>query len=133
MAVTITRVQKDFGKENQHRTVEIVTFEWTSDGSGNASSPVDLQGFLVKAITNPDGTAAPTDDYDITLADPNDASLDALASTLANRDTSNTEQVYPFVSGAPTPIFLSGTYTFTVANAGASKAGVAIFYLVDSL
>ena len=103
---------------------------WTSDASGNADVALPMNGWLVKFVTDPSATA-PTDDYDITLVDEN--GIDALTGLGANRDTANTEQVYPLVSGAATPIFLSGSHTFTVANAGNAKSGVAVFYVLNSL
>jgi len=107
------------------------TVSWTSDGSGNADLAIPgMSGWLIKMVTDP-GAAAPTDNYDITLIDEN--SLDVLVDTGLNRDTANTEQVYPVVTNAQTPIFLCGSHTFTVANAGASKNGTAIFYILEKL
>ena len=132
MAGTVVETREVFkGKSGKMCTK--IRLAWTSDGSGNAtSSVVDVFGYLIKAITNP-GSAAPTDNYDVTLTDPDDATLDALQSKLVDRDTANTEEVYPLVTGAATPLFLCGTYGFSVANAGASKTGELIMYFVDSL
>jgi hypothetical protein len=81
-------------------------------------------------ITDP-GATAPTDDYDITLVD--EDGIDALAGAGANRDTTNTEQVYPVASNAKVPVLLCGTHTFTVANAGNAKVGRAILVIAESL
>lgn len=115
------------------KLVKKVHVAWTSDASGNADVAIEgLFGYLLKVVTDPDGSAAPTDNYDITLLDENGA--DAAEGLLANRDTANIETVYPFVSGAPTPVFLAGgSHTFTVANAGNAKSGVAVLYILESL
>jgi hypothetical protein len=113
------------------KVVERIVVDWTSDASGNADvSIANLYGYLIKVVTDP-GATAPTDDYDITLVDEN--SVDAAASLLLNRDTANSETVYPTVSGAATPVFLCGTHTFTVANAGNAKVGRAVLYVTESL
>jgi hypothetical protein len=91
---------------------------------------------LVKAVTDP-GSAAPTANYDIALTD--DEGVDLLAacqSTLADRHTANTEQVYFLVKDAAgTPLAQSlhplvcDTITVSVTNAGNSKTGQIILYI----
>jgi hypothetical protein len=112
------------------KKVEVVVVTWLSDASGDATLSLPLNGWLVKAVTNP-GATAPTDNYDITLVDEN--SIDAAEGLLANRDTANTETVYPLVTGAACPVLLSGTHTFTVAAAGNAKEGVCTLYIVESM
>jgi hypothetical protein len=127
--VTVTRQIRDPGARK--KVVERVVVDWTSDASGNADSSItDLYGWLVKMVTDP-GAVAPTDNYDITLVDENSA--DALEGAGADRDTANTETVYPIKSGAQTPVLLCGTHTFTVANAGNAKSGTAVLYIVTEL
>ncbi len=121
MAVTVTRTP---GKGKYGKEYEIVQFDWTSDGSGDASVAVNLDGFLVKSVTDP-GATAPTDNYDITLVQ---NTADQLAGALIDRDTANGETV---IHSAP--IFLAGSHTFTVAAAGATKVGTCYLYLVDLL
>jgi hypothetical protein len=103
---------------------EIISVPWTSDGSGNYTETVTLNGWLVKSVTDP-GSTAPTDNYDITLVQ---NTADQLAGALVDRDTANGETV---IHAAP--ILLVGDHTFTVANAGSAKVGTAYFYLVESL
>lgn len=127
MAATVTqqpRISKN-GKE-----IEVIHVAWTSDGSGDATATLsDVYGWLVKMVTDPvDG---PTDNYDITLID--EWGADALQGLGANRDTTNSETVYTLVTGAATPVLLCGDHTFTVAAAGATKSGVAVFYILESL
>lgn len=131
MAGTLTVTRDPRRAPNEGKKIERIVIDWTSDASGNADvSIANLYGWLVKFVTDP-GATAPTDNYDITLVDEN--SIDALAGAGADRDTANTEQVYPIASGAQTPIFLCGTHTFTVANAGNAKVGQCILYVTESL
>lgn len=120
MAVTFTRAP---GKTPYGKEYEVVACAWTSDGSGDASGTVALNGWLVKAVTDP--TDGPTDNYDITLVQ---NTADQLAGLLADRDTTTGEVKIP-----STPIFLTGDHTFTVAAAGATKSGVCYLTLVQEL
>lgn len=132
--VTITRDSRKVGKDKV-RTVEVVTIDWVADSSAATipNTSIDLGGYVFKAVTNP-GATAPTDNYDIEIMDPEDSALDALAATLKDRDTANSEQVYPTVSGASIPIFLAGTYTLKISNNAVNSASGRIqLYLSDSL
>jgi len=114
--------------------VGVMRYEWTSHSTaGTVSNKLDnAGGHITKIVTNPDGTAAPTANYDITLVDAD--SLDVALGTLANRHTSTTEVVYPTVAGSAannTDVRASfaGKLTLTIADAGNSKKGViAIYY-----
>jgi len=127
--LTVTRIPK---VSTQGSQFEKVAVEWTSDASGNADVQLVLFGFLIKVVTKPSATA-PTTLYDITLTDPDDSAFDVLGAALANRSATATEQVYPVITGAATPVLVSGLYTFKVANAGNAKAGTVWLYLVESL
>jgi len=120
MAATVTRQP---GVTPYGRQYEVVRVDWTSDGSGNATVTLDLNGWLVKSITDP--TDGPTDNYDITLVQ---NTADAAAGVLVDRDTTNSECV-----AHATPIFLVGSHVFTIATAGATKSGIVWLYLVDRL
>lgn len=113
MAATIARVSDRLVK---------ITVPWTSSSGGAFTEQVQLNGSLVRANTDPDGTAAPTDNYDITLVDVD--GFDVAAGALLDRDTANNEQVVPTV-----PIPVAGTHTVTVANAGDTKKGVLVLYV----
>lgn len=137
MAGTITlasREKVNYGLSESKRC-EIVTVSFVGDAA-NGTVPVlsiPLYGYLLKVVTNP-GSTAPTDNWDIALQDPADSALDAAAGKLVDRDTTTTEQVYPVVSGAVTPIFLAGTYGLAVTgNSVNSATGDIILYLVDGL
>lgn len=133
--VVTSRVFNEIAKGGRSRRVEVVTTTWVAD-SAAATIPdlsIPLAGYCLKVITNP-GTTAPTDNWDITLGDPEDSTLDAAASLLLNRHTTTTQQVYPLISGGAVPIFLSGTYTLSVSgNSVNSATARIIFYLVDEL
>jgi arginase family enzyme len=116
----------------QGKRIDVRTIAWTSDASGDATAALSqLYGFILKLVTVPSATAAPTDNYDISLVDEN--GIDALGGAGADRDTANKEQVAPVLSGGQTPVFLCGDHTFTVANAGNAKSGTVILYIVESL
>lgn len=107
------------------------TVTWTADASDGSVPDVaiPMYGFVVKVVTNPGGTA-PTDNYDIALEDPDDNALDALGGLLADRDTSTTEQVYPVITGAATPVFVNGTYNSSLSNNSVNSATGEIHYYV---
>lgn len=115
--------------------VYVYKVAWTAssiDGSVIDTSLPKVHGFLMKATTNP-GATAPTDNYDITLADTDDATLDAANSLLLNRDTATTEVAYPVGTTGATPLwFQPGTYTLSIANNSVNSAtGVIWLYFVD--
>lgn len=123
-------VKTPYKEGGNQSTGEKVRISWTSDGSGDFTDSVILKGWLVKMVTDPDATAAPTADYDITLID--DRGGDVLGGAGADR-SATTVQYIPTPNASPLAVtYLNGSYTFTVANAGASKAGVCDLYLVYS-
>jgi hypothetical protein len=129
MAGTVTVTRDPRRAPNEGKAIERISVRWTSDASGNADvSITNLYGFLVKFVTDP--TDGPTDNYDFTLIDEN--GIDALAGTGVDRDTTTTEQVYPVALNAATPVFLCGTHTFTIANAGNAKSGVVVIYTIEA-
>jgi hypothetical protein len=136
MAGTVSITRVPLRAPNGGKVIEKVKIDWVADGTDatvpNTSIP-GLYGFLVKVITNP-GSTAPTANYDIALLDPDDSGIDATATLLNNRHTTSSEQVYPLISGAATPIFLAGDYTFNLTNNAVNSAnGQVILYLVESL
>lgn len=115
-------------------TRELLTFAFTADASGDATLSVGMTGRVVKVITNPDSGTAPSANWDVYFYDSEDAALSLTSTALENRHTSNTEQVYPLLAGAPgtvsaVPPLAQGTYTFTVDNAGAGGIGRVLVYL----
>lgn len=117
-SVTITYSQSRPG-------IRSVKWAWTSDGSGdvNGTDTVALSGQALRWVTNPDGTAAPTDNYDIVVNDADGA--DVAAGVLANRHTSTTQAAYP---AADTYHVFDGPLSLSINAAGASKAGTLTMY-----
>jgi len=118
--------------------IKRAVIDWVSSAGGGADGAVVLEGEILKVVTNP-GATAPTDNYDVTLVD--EDGFDALEGYGANRDTATTEAVYPLkkeevtLAGTLTDrgvvaqrVVVSGAYTFTVANAGDTKAGRCTIY-----
>lgn len=131
---TTSYAEKTFGSDGKKR-VKVVTVNFVADAADGSvpDTALELTGWLVKLVTNP-GSVAPTDNWDVALEDPHDNALDALGGAGANRDTANTEQVYPVVSGAVTPVLLAGSYNVAISgNSVNSATGAVHLYLVDSL
>lgn len=128
MATVITPLTETWDSKLE-KFGELFTTSWTSDGSGNYTETVVMKGWLVLVVTDP-GSTAPTDNYDLTLV----AALgghDVLGSVLEDRDTANSEP-YPHPENNPGVsiiCYLNGTYTITIANAGASKVGTIYWYV----
>jgi hypothetical protein len=118
----------------KHGSVKKTTFTWTSDASGDVSGGAkpEISGEILRVVTNPDGTDAPTDNYDIVLND--DDSVDIAQGLLANRDTANTEEIIvkkEIAVGATTElaaVFHHGLVDCVIANAGDAKKGVVNVY-----
>lgn len=129
MAGTVTLNVENRKLTECGKLVQRLVFDWTSTAGGAADLAFSLKGFILKMVTDP--TDGPTDNYDITLIDEDGA--DVLIAQGADRDTTNTETVYPAQSNGAIPVFHAGNVTFTVANAGNAKSGRAIFWVVESL
>ena len=104
--------------------IGVVVATWTSDASGDATGTTGevIGGLARRFVTNPDGTAVPSDNYDVTVADADGVSL--VGTSLNDRDTATTEQHVP-----TQPVAVASKLTVTVSNAGASKSGVLRIYL----
>lgn len=111
--------------ETTHRRVKKIKVAWTCTSAGAAADTTTAyyNGIPKALVTVPSATAAPADDYDITITDTD--SVDVLAGQGANRDTANTE----YVTSGFIPVTES-QLTFTVANAGDVKSGT-IYLLVE--
>jgi hypothetical protein len=101
-----------------------IDIDWTSHAStGLVELAVSkaINGILLALITDPDGGAAPDDNYDVTILD--DKGIDILLDRGLNRDTANVESVpLDLNTGQPRPTATT-SFTFKVANAGNSKQG----------
>lgn len=112
---------------DKSRSVKKIKWAWTShtDGtvSGVGTTTGIFDGKLITLVTDPDGVAAPSDDYDIVI---NDADgLDVLVGAGADRDTANTELVAEASLGAVS----ASTLELVIANAGDTKKGVVWLFI----
>ena len=126
-AGTITQT----GPINTGVGISIITLSCTadsSDGSYPATNLTAIYGYIYQVVTDP-GSTAPTDDYDITLVDTD--GCDIMGGTLANRDTSNSEQAMPLVGEAYGPRFINGVLTCNISNNSVNSATITIkIYIV---
>jgi len=111
----------------------VITISWTSATGGAvaadiastyaaaqpdfAAKPTKIKGFLRKVETDPDGTTAPSADYDITLKDPN--GYDIVDGNLADRSDTNTQVIVP-----TSPIYCDFEIALAISGAGDEKKGV---------
>lgn len=110
--------------------------DWVSDDATGAVSGTTkkITGTLLKGVTDPDGDAAPTDDYDIVVTDEEGANvLGQCEDDLADRDTANIEVVqFLLANGAPAGVaahpVVADKLTIAVSNAGNAKEGRLILY-----
>ena len=101
--------------------IQELTLTITADGAGavtNYDVQRQIDGCLFYVVTNP-GTPAPTDNYDITFID--EDSIDQAGGQLANRDTTNTENVK-----ITTVRCMEGVGTLTVSNNSVGWAVIVI-------
>ena len=115
--------------------VRKITWAWTSASDGSCTGPTieAVGGEIVRIVTIPSASAAPTTLYDITITDGN--SIDVMAGQGANLSATVTAHVMPGVplkDGTTTsvaPIIVDDILTLNVTNAGDTKSGTVIMYL----
>lgn len=103
-----------------------IELRWTSDAMGNANGTIitPVAGTLYQVRVVPSGSAAPDDNYDVTLEDEN--GIDVLSGAGIDRDQANASLlVGPLMA-------LDGTDTLElkIANAGASAQGTVVLLIV---
>lgn len=126
--VTITEGTK---RDDSHGRILEVTATLTSDSSGDATGETTftVEGMFMGVMVNPDGTAAPTDDWDLTVK--NEDAVDLLGGNGADLDTSTGEYRPCLVTNKVdatnhleyVPI-ANSKLTFTGANMGSAKKAV---------
>lgn len=111
-------------EESQFCGVCKIKWSWTSTDTGVADLITDKSyyGEVIALVTDPDGTDAPTADYDITITDVE--GYDVMQGAGADRHTSNTQTAVPTAKSVA-----FGQLTLNVTNAGDTKSGVAILYI----
>lgn len=124
MAAAVTLSEEVFG------VIKKIKWQWTAHTDGkvaktttNAVTTKAYNGELVRMITIPDGTKAPTDDYDIKIYD--DDGVDVLIGAGADRDISNTEQVLAANLG----VVANDKLTLEIDGAGDGGKGTVILYI----
>jgi hypothetical protein len=114
--------------------IQRIDCAWTSDASGDVSGHAFAvpTGMLLQVKTVPDGTTAPSDNYDLTVVDGDGADL--LGGSGADRDNAKAEIIAPLLGDSTTqnqrPL-VDGTDTLdvVVANAGDTKKGTVSLWI----
>jgi len=108
---------------------------WLTDSSGNfaaTSTTQNIDGVVLLVEAVPSATAAPTDNYDVTLrnsqgidvmGDTGAAGSEAYDGALANLDTAVGSETQPLLRGNYGAVPVMGPLTLDVFNAGNSKGG----------
>lgn len=124
MAAAVTLTEETFG------VIKKIKWVWTAHTDGkvakttaNAVTTKAYNGELVRLVTIPDGTSAPSDNYDIKIYD--DDGVDALIGAGADRDTANTEQVLAANLG----VVANDKLTLEIEGAGSGGKGTTILYI----
>lgn len=121
MAGTLTY---EDNKPNSKASIGSVVISWTGTAGGAVSGiTVPFNGRIERIVTNP--TDTPSANYDVTLDDAD--GLDLAQGLLANRHTTNSEEVTPLI-GTTHLVPYRGLITPTVANSGSSKSGTITIY-----
>ena len=115
---------------NWFNSIEKIQFDATTDASGNCDKQTDKEVFgrVVGFIANPDGTDAPTDNYDVTVT--NEDGVDVLGGAGIDLDTANSEMTIPMIGNktvTPTAYgspFVASKLQINVSNAGDTKKTV---------
>lgn len=119
-------------KERVFSNTEVHRFSFVaddSDGSIESKASLDpVHGFITRVVTNP-SSPAPTDDYDITLAD--EDAVDVLGGAGADRDTANSEQLMPLVGAVSVPCRVDSALTLAVTGNSVNSAEGEVIVYVD--
>lgn len=132
----------------------VLRVSWTThtDGSFAAITTQEVNGFIDRIETDPSGTAAPSDNYDISIANYLTSTINGTSTTttnnicgdtgtwtageittggngiLANRDTAVTESTRFLINGSYSGLMNIGPLLIDISNAGNSKSGVINIY-----
>lgn len=125
MAAVVEKTEETIG------IIKKIKWAWTAHTDGkvaiataNAATEKAYNGEIVRLVTIPDGTTAPSDNYTVQIFD--EDSVDVLiAAATANRDTANTEQVLASSLG----VVANDKLTLYVEGAGSGGKGTAILYI----
>jgi hypothetical protein len=114
--------------EETFGSVKKITFTWaigsaSSSAVTGGTTTAAYNGAVERLVTIPDGSTAPSANYDITVSDQD--STDILIAGGQNRHSANTEQV----NAASLGVVANDTLTLSITGAGASCAGVVHLYI----
>jgi len=121
------------------QTVKKITLTWTGDaanGTVPATVVTPLNGYLLRVVTRPhvNSTIQPEDNYDLTLTEHTNGSLDLFNGMGMNRDTANAEQFMPHHNNGTInvyPVFSAAPLTLTHTNSSVVLATGAIDLYVE--
>jgi hypothetical protein len=126
-SLTVTRTDVGLG-------IQRIDGAWTSDASGDVSGHAFVvpTGMILQVKTVPDGTTAPSDNYDLTIVDGD--SVDLLGGSGADRDNAAAEIIAPLIGDATTKnqrplVDGTGALDIVVANAGNAKKGIVSLWI----
>lgn len=120
---TVTVSEEIFG------TVKKIKFAWQSAGAGGDSGKATkttghvYNGEVIRLVTIPDSTAAPSANYDVAIND--EDGNDVLMGAGADRSATAIEQVLGSLLGCVANDRLS----LSITNAGEAKKGTVILYI----
>lgn len=124
MAASITKTEETFG------VIKKISWAWTADTDGkvakataNATTAAVLNGEIVRLVTVPDATSAPSDNYDVYIYD--EDGLDVLLGAGKDRDTATAEQV----AAANLSVVANDRLTLYVEGAGSGGKGTVHLYI----
>lgn len=120
-----------FGDDKELLEIEV---DWTSSTGGASTTSTADNNFMTQTIsaiikgryaievqTVPDGTTAPTADYDVAINDHNGE--DIMDNGIADRSATEVESVFPASDSVNAIVPITGDLSFAVTNAGNAKKG----------
>jgi len=114
-------------------SLKCLSLSWTSSSVGAFTdyTTKKIDGLVIMVLTDPDGTAKPTDNYDITLKNAN--GYDIMGGVLGNRNQTSTEVRRPYNTeeAAYMSVPVDGSLALAISNMGNSKQGVVKIYFYD--
>lgn len=131
--LTITNEIGGIGSYASARGIAIYRIDWTSHTDGVVSAVIpEIVGTISRVTFNPDGTAAPSDNYDVTLKDAD--AFDVLRGNGGNLDEADTASFTAFTTTTGSasgyePVAVCGPLTLSIANAGNKKKGSIAIYI----
>lgn len=125
MAASVTLIEETLG------VIKKIKWAWTAHTDGkvatsttNAVTTKAYNGEIVRLVTVPDGTTAPSDNYTVRVLDGDGVDVLVAAAT-GNRDTATTEQILASSLG----VVANDTLNLYVEGAGSGGKGTVYLYV----